>query len=69
MLHRAAGHVRRLWQRQDAGGVAMQRVRDAALQAMGAIVIGRPTLMLEQLQPGGLADQPASSGEIGRAHV
>eukprot|EP00879_Flechtneria_rotunda_P021854 GHRR01023045.1.p1 GENE.GHRR01023045.1~~GHRR01023045.1.p1 ORF type:complete len:588 (+),score=234.95 GHRR01023045.1:158-1921(+) len=39
----------RLWYQQDTT-YAGQRIRDAALQCLGMIVIGKPSLMLQQLQ-------------------
>lgn len=41
----------RLWQRSDPpGNAVLQRSKDAALQAMGMLVTGKPQLMLQPLQ-------------------
>jgi hypothetical protein len=48
----------RLWYRPDMPNSPVgQRIRDASLQAMGQIVIGKPALMLQPLQLHLLSDQ------------
>lgn len=51
-----------LWQLPDApGNPTLQRVKDAALQAIGMLVIGKPQLMLQPLRPQLPVEQQAAA--------